>query len=122
MTSREMQMAPWKINYWAIHQSAEVSIEEILNNLTTEQIKSIAKEVKLLEICGNSLKLPHSKSLGKGLFELRERRYGYRIYYTFSANQNITMLHVGKKSSQVKDIRISRNRLAEFLRGVEDEN
>lgn len=122
MTSGDLLITPWKINYWAIHQPTEVSIEEILNNLTPEQIKSLAKEVKLLEICGNSLKLPHSKSLGKGLFELRERRYGYRIYYAFSANKNITMLHVGKKSSQAKDIRISRNRLAELSRGVTDEN
>ncbi len=110
-------MVVWKINYWDAHKKEETSIEAILDKLTDEQFKSIAKEIKLLEICGNTLRLPHSKSLGKKLFELRERRFGYRIYYTFFGNKVITMLHIGDKSSQRSDIKISRDRLTEILKG-----
>jgi hypothetical protein len=55
-------MTDWNIEYW--HSSStkkDLSIENVLNNLTTEQVKSVAKELKLLELCGNNLKLPHSK-------------------------------------------------------------
>ena len=58
--------------------------------------------MKLLELCGNLLKLPHSRSLKKGLFELRERKYGFRIYYTFLPNKIILMLYAGNKKSQDK--------------------
>ena len=110
-------MVIWKINYWNAHKKEETSIEAALDKLTDEQFKSIAKEIKLLEVCGNTLRLPHSKSLGKKLFELRERRFGYRIYYTFFGNKAITMLHIGDKSSQRSDIKISRDRLTELLKG-----
>ncbi|MCL5260193.1 MAG: type II toxin-antitoxin system RelE/ParE family toxin [Gammaproteobacteria bacterium] len=66
----------------------------------------------LLELCGNSLRLPHSKSLGEGLFELRERRFGVRIYYAFFKNQTIILLHAGNKSSQSKDIKKAKVLLA----------
>jgi len=78
-------------------------------------LKSIAKELLLLEKCGNTLRLPHSKSLGKGLFELRERSFGYRIYYGFLPNFTIILLHAGDKSSQKDDIGIARTKF-DFMR------
>lgn len=115
-------MAIWKIDYWNINKKDKSSVEATLDNLTDEQFKSVAKEIKLLEICGNALQLPHSKSLGKGLFELRERRFGHRVYYTFFKGKIIVLLHTGDKSSQNKDIKIARDRLVELLRGNEHEN
>lgn len=58
------------------------------------------------------MKLPHSKSLDSGLFELRERRYGYRIYYGFHENRLIILLTAGNKASQERDIKIARERLS----------
>ena len=60
--------------------------------------------MKLLELSGHTLHLPHSKSLGKGLFELRERRFGYRIYYKFGQDKTVILLHAGDKSRQANDI------------------
>lgn len=60
---------------------------------------------------GNELKLPHSKSLGKGLFELRERRYGYRVYYCFYGKAIVILLAAGDKKSQNNDIKVARERL-----------
>lgn len=47
----------WKIKYLA-------SVEAWLDALNKPQLKSIAKELRLVELCGNELRLPHSKSLG----------------------------------------------------------
>lgn len=62
----------WEVVYWSTNQGKS-TIEEWFDVLTKEQFKSVAKEMKLLALCGNSLKLPHSRSLKRGLFELRER-------------------------------------------------
>lgn len=70
----------------------------------------------MLKLGGNELKLPHSKSLGRKLFELRERRYGYRVYYMFYDGHIIVLLAAGDKSSQQNDIKISRLRLVEVVK------
>lgn len=69
------------------------------------------KATEIFHHCGNTLRLPHSKALGQGLFELKEKQYGYRIYYTFLKGQRVIMLHAGDKSTQKKDIKIARERL-----------
>jgi putative addiction module killer protein len=107
------EQSKWTIKYWC-DDNEKSSIEEWFDSLVDELFKSVAKEMKLLELCGNMLKLPHSRSLKKGLFELRERKYGLRIYYTFLPNKTILMLHAGNKKTQDKDIDIARDRLAEL--------
>ena len=111
-------MDKWKIDYYYPNEKQVSSVENFFNQLTREQLKSLAKELKLLELCGNTLKLPHSKSLGHGLFELRERKFGYRIYYTFCKNQIIILLNAGDKSSQRRDIKKAKELLANFLNEV----
>lgn len=97
----------WKLKYHS-------DVESWLDELTTNQFKSIAKELKLLEYCGNTLRLPHSRSLGQGLCELRERHFGYRIYYSFMQEHIIILLNAGDKSSQQKDILLARKRLSKL--------
>lgn len=103
----------WKVNYWC-NDNYVSPVEEWLNKLNKEQLKSVAKELKLLELCGNQLRLPHSRSLKVGLFELRERTYGYRVYYAFLPDKTILLLHAGDKDTQNKDIKIAQNRLEEL--------
>lgn len=67
-------------------------------------------KIRLLSEIGNELRLPHSKSLSQGLFELRERKYGLRIYYGFKKKQIIILLAAGNKTSQPKDIKTARER------------
>jgi putative addiction module killer protein len=109
----------WELKYWC-NDEDESPVEEWFGLLNREQFKSVAKELKLLELCGNSLKLPHSRSLKKGLFELRERKYGFRIYYIFLRNRIILMVHAGDKHTQNKDIDIARERLKQLTREEED--
>jgi len=97
-------MREWTIDYLE-------STEDWLDNLTKKQLKAVAKELRLLALCGNTLKLPHSKPLGNGLFELREYSHGLRLYYMFNKNEDIVLLHAGNKHSQEKDIEKSRELL-----------
>lgn len=99
----------WEIRYWT--ESKKSPISSWLDKLDQAHMRSIAEELQLLAVYGNELKMPHSKALGKGLFELRERRYGYRIYYTFRGKQIIIVLSAGDKRSQERDIKIARIRL-----------
>lgn len=105
-------MKTWNIEYW-VGGREKSPIEKWLEKLTTEQFKCVAKELRILEKIGNDLKLPHSRSLGSGLFELRERRFGYRIYYCFYEEKLIILLAAGDKKSQENDIKTARERLLE---------
>ena len=106
-------MGKWVIEFWR-EKTKKGPVERWLDQLEKDQFKSISKELELLELCGNQLKLPHSKTLGKGLFELRERRFGFRIYYCFEGEYIIVLLTAGDKKSQENDIKIARKRLSEL--------
>ena len=106
-------MSTWHIRYWTDKLGKNL-FEEWLLNLDEKQAKIINKKLELLEIYGNQLKMPHSKALGKGLFELREQIYYHRIYYGFHGKQIIIILIAGNKRSQEKDIKIARKRLDEI--------
>lgn len=111
----------WKLRYW-IGQNKVDSLSLWFDSLTKEQFKSVTKELKLLERCGNILRMPHSQALGQGLFELRERTFGLRIYYSFSTNHTIILLKGGNKSTQEKDIKIARLHLAVLKRDASNED
>lgn len=106
-------MREWTLQYW---NDGNRSVENWFDELSMLQFKAVAKELMLLQRCGNQLRLPHSRSLGQGLFELRERQFGYRIYYSFQPGSNIVILQAGDKSTQQSDIRIARIRLATLIK------
>ena len=108
-------MKKWKISYLA-STGKKNSVEKWLDELTTDQLKSVAKELRLLELCGNDLKMPHSRAMSKGLFELRERRYGYRIYYGFDRGEIIILLTAGDKTTQKRDIEMAYMLLASITK------
>lgn len=111
----------WTVTYWS-EENEKKPVEGWLDTLTKEQLKSVAKGLLMLERCGNTLRLPHSRALGKGLFELRDKHFGYRIYYGFLPNRTIPLLHAGDKSSQKKDIEIARLRLTKLNEEQDNEN
>lgn len=110
-TSKDL-MKEWQIRLW-INETGKSPVEKWLKSLDRDQRNSVAKELTMLELAGNDLRMPHSRALGDGLFELRERRYGFRIYYCFRDNYIIIVLAAGNKKSQQKDIHVSRERLRE---------
>ena len=69
-----------------------------------------------------SLRLPHSRALGDGLFELRLRGKGGigRAFYCFLLGKRVVVLHAFiKKSQQTPDreLKLARKRLKELLHG-----
>ena len=103
-------MARWKVDYWENAQGNS-PVEKWLDKLTKDQFKAVYKLIEMLEEAGTDLKMPHSFPLGSGLFELRDSKYGYRIYYCFQGDRLIILLASGNKKSQERDISTARRRL-----------
>lgn len=106
-------MPEWNVQYWE-DESGNSPLKKWLSTLSTEAVKSISREIRRLEEFGNLLRLPHSKPLKQGLFELRDQHYGYRIYYAFDKNKIVILFGGGDKSTQEHDIKLARERLKQF--------
>ena len=70
----------------------------------------------LMQTFGPNLGMPHTRSLGDGLFELRVRaKEGIgRVFYCTEIGRKIVMLHCFIKKTQkipVKELRIARQRM-----------
>ncbi|MDZ4169602.1 MAG: type II toxin-antitoxin system RelE/ParE family toxin [Coriobacteriia bacterium] len=83
-----------------------------------------ARLVELLIEFGPDVRMPHSRAMGDGLFELRPRgREGIgRALYCFLVGQQVMVLHGFVKKSQAtpkRDLEIARRRLKEVRDGQE---
>ena len=82
------------------------ALEQFLETLRDKNdIQKVRKLIRLLEIMGFDLGMPVSKPLGEGLFELRDRARGFRLYYCFYGHTVAILLLGGDKSSQEGDIK-----------------
>ena len=78
-----------------------------------------ARMVELLMEFGPDLRMPHSRAMGGGLFELRPRgREGIgRVFYCFVVSRRVVILHAFVKKTQdtrEQDLRIARKRMKEL--------
>lgn len=82
---------------WAIELEPEV--EQWLDELGPKQFGAVAFHIDRLAAQGTALRMPISRSLDDGLFELRFDldRQAFRITYYFAARQRIVMLTVFRK-------------------------
>ncbi len=85
-------------------------------------VADYARLAELLMEFGPNLRMPHSRAMGGGLFELRPRgREGIgRALYCFVIGQRIVMLHAFVKKTQEtpeKELRLARKRMKEVLNG-----
>ena len=90
------------------------AIEIFLTKLEKPTIAKVLRTVDLLERFGNQLGMPHSKSVGRGLFELRIRGpQEIRLIYTFSDNRAIILHGFVKKSQKIpqKELIIAQQKL-----------
>lgn len=82
-------------------------IDFFIESLDENSIAGVLKLISLLKKCGNEIKMPYSKSLSGGIFELRKLgKRQIRIIYCFHNNEAI-LLHIFEK----KDNKIQRNDL-----------
>ena len=81
-----------------------------------------ARLVELLFEFGPSLRLPHSRSMGQGLFELRPHgKTGIgRAMYCFHDGKRLTVVHAFVKKTQKtpdRDLKLARKRVKELKNG-----
>ncbi len=81
-----------------------------------------ARLTELLTEHGPSLRMPHSKAFGDGLFELRPRgKAGIgRAFYCFLVGKRVVVLHAFIKKSQQtpeRELNLARKRLKEVQNG-----
>jgi phage-related protein len=81
-----------------------------------------ARIVELLMEFGPHLRMPHSRAMGDGLFELRPRgREGIgRAFYCFAVGQRVVVLHAFIKKTRgapERELKIARKRMKEPQNG-----
>ena len=94
-------------------QFFDASLEKFIESLEDSTIAKVFRAIDLLKIFGLDLRMPHSKKIKNGLFELRIRgKQEVRIFYTFH-KMSIILLHGFVKKSQKtpqKEIQIALKR------------
>lgn len=106
----------YEIEYF--HQRVEAEIE----SWPVDVLADYAHLVELLAEYGPNLRLPHSRAMGNGLFELRPRgRSGIgRAFYCFLVGKRVVVLHAFVKKTQQtpdKELKLARKRMKELENG-----
>lgn len=106
----------FEINYFHARVLAEIE------SWPVDVVADYARLIELLVEHGPSLRLPHSRAFGDGLFELRPKgRSGIgRAFYCYMVGKQVIVLHAFiKKSQQTPDneLKLARKRLKEVQHG-----
>lgn len=99
--------------------------ERVLRNIESWPVDVLADYARLAELLiehGPSLRLPHSRAFGDGLFELRPRgRSGIgSAFYCFLVGKRVVVLHAFIKKSQEtpdRELKLARKRMKEVSNG-----
>ena len=99
--------------------------ERVLAEIESWPVDVLADYARLVELLidhGPDLRLPHSRAMGDGLFELRPRgRSGIgRVFYCFLVGKRVVVLHALVKMSQqtpARELKLARRRAKEVLNG-----
>lgn len=85
-----------------------------MDELPVAEVAAVVAHVERLADRGNLLRMPASRSLGDGLFELRFdlHRVASRITYYFAADRRIILLTVFRKQRQNERHEVERARRA----------
>ena len=105
---------PWTIDYYS--EDVRLEIEALPVGIRA----SYARLTELLEEFGLELRMPHSRAMGGGLFELRPRgREGIaRVFYCTKVGRKIIILHSFiKKTNETpkRELDIARRRQREVI-------
>jgi phage-related protein len=99
--------------------------QRVLDEVQSWPVDVLADYARLIELLsehGPSLRMPHSRAMGEGLFEIRPRgRSGIgRAFYCFLRGKRVVVLHAFIKKTQQtpdKELNLARKRLKEMLHG-----
>ena len=107
---------PYSVEYFNKRVLAEIE------DWPVSVLADYARLVELLMEFGPDLRMPHSRALGGGLFELRPRgREGIgRALYCYLVGERVVVLHAFVKKTQAtpeRDLKIARRRMKEVRDG-----
>lgn len=102
----------WEIDYYS------QQVQDFVDNMPIGIRASYAKLTELLSEFGMDLRMPHSKPMGDGVFELRPKgKEGIgRVFYCMVVGKRIVMLHGFIKKTEAtprKELDIARRRMKE---------
>lgn len=105
--------------------SVEYFNERVLAEIEDWPVGVLADYARLVELLmefGPDLRMPHSRALGGGLFELRPRgREGIgRALYCYLVGERVVVLHAFVKKTQAtpeRDLKLARRRMKEVRDG-----
>jgi len=100
-------MEPWEVEL-------EPEVGEWLYSLDIAGFEIAEAHIDLLAEFGTRLRMPHSRALGEGLFELRfdMARRAWRITYWFTPTRAIVLLTAFRKQRNNEQVEIRRARAA----------
>lgn len=106
----------YSVEYFTSQLKAEIE------NWPVGILADYARQVELLMEFGPNLRMPHSRAMGGGIFELRGRgREGLsRAFYCFTVGQRVVVLHAFVKKTQKtpeRELGIARIRMKEVQNG-----
>ena len=106
----------YSIEYFHARVKAEIE------NWPDGILADYARMIELLMEFGPNLRMPHSRAMGGGLFELRRRgREGAgRVFYCFVVRRRVMILHAFIKKTEdtpVQELKIARKRMKEIQNG-----
>jgi phage-related protein len=99
--------------------------QRVLEEIEAWPVGVVADYARLVELIveyGPDVRMPHSRAMGGGLFELRPRGSGGigRALYCFVVGQRVVVLHAFMKKSQAtpqRDLDVARRRMKEVRDG-----
>jgi len=108
----------------AVPYTVEYFSQRVLDEIQSWPVEVLADYARLIELIaefGPGLRMPHSRALGSGLFELRPRGSTGtgRALYCFVHGKRVVILHAFLKKTrriQRKELEIARERMKEVLR------
>ena len=108
------------INYHIEYFHPRIKAE--IGNWPDGILADFARMVELLMEFGPNLRMPHSRAMGGGLFELRPRgREGVgRVFYCFVVGQRVVILHAFQKKTgdtPKQELSLARRRMKEVQHG-----
>lgn len=114
-----MDIIEWTILMYE-NSRGEKPVDEFIKKQQPQARSKIVHNVRLLRRYGNMLGMPHSKTLGGGLYELRIRgKEEVRIFYCFAQQKTIYLLHAFKKQKQQtprKELELASLRMKELTK------
>lgn len=106
--------------------NGKAPIEEFLDSLDKKMRAKALHGISILEEFGNTLREPHSKTIGNGIFELRIKFASdiSRIFYFFVVDNKIVLTNGFIKKSQKtpkSEIQLAEKYKADYERRKHDE-